>query len=147
MKTKLTRYPIAYSKILLTLPENGTPLQLMLESPAEANAERLRFYNFLKFLRRNPNEAAHFSGRHNLVMVRVEGSVISFNLRGGSGKTKLDEAFEQALAAANIPGAIELPVRMIPDQSDQITADDLRIPELDQPMSNPFDHLDEDKPK
>jgi hypothetical protein len=103
MKSKLARYPLAYTRILAGTPADGTPLEIMLSSPTAAATERLRFYNFLKFLRRNPGEAAHFGDRIDRIVIMVKDSTIRFQLRTEQQVTELDEGLEAALKHMNIP--------------------------------------------
>lgn len=80
---KLSRYPKAYSRILLALDPAGKELTFTLGSEPEAHQERLRFYNFLKFARRNPFEVPHLfrENRINRVRISVAGPAITFRLR------------------------------------------------------------------
>ena len=96
MSPKLNRYPAAYTRILLSLPADGSPIEFTLSSEAAAIEERLHYYNFLKFVRRNPDVAVTFGNRHNEVIIRVKGSTIRFQLRA----TAIAPSFEAGLNAA-----------------------------------------------
>lgn len=93
---KFAKYPEVYSKIVLAAPADGSTLDLTVSSNDAAMAERLRFYNFLKFVRRNRKICAHLheGNRCNLITVRVSGSTMSFSLRGKE-QHSLESAFEQ----------------------------------------------------
>lgn len=107
--SKLSRYPAAYSKILLSLPIDGTPIEIQLHSNDAALAERIRFYNYLKFLRRNPAEAIHFGNRHNDIVISVKENFIRFQLGLRPVNVELEAGFMEALAHMNLP-ASNLPV-------------------------------------
>lgn len=115
---KIHRYPETYSKILLALPEDGQPLEITLATPEGAVSERLRFYNFLKFLRRNRTEAAHFAGRENRVTIIVQGPVIRFQLRTTANEHELSRAFDDALEAAAMPSPKMPEVRIATETPD-----------------------------
>lgn len=112
IKNKLSNYPEAYARILLALPATGEALSFTLSSPDAAQAERQRFYNFIKFLRRNPDEAAHFAKREYRVQISRENNKLSFSLRV-LGKTTSELDFAQP---TNLEGAlcgIELPADIL----------------------------------
>lgn len=140
--SKLTRYPAVYSKILLTTPLDGTPLDIPVADETAAQRERLQFYNFLKFVRRNPRECAHLhaNGRATNISISLQGRVLRFAIRGGKAATSLEAGFQQAVQQSGISEeAIALPV--VADNSSSI-ADDLQIPGLDdEPAQNPLDLL------
>lgn len=101
MKSKLARYPIEYTQILLACPADGTPLDIPMSSPDLAARERMQFYNFLKFVRRNPGEAAHFGNRPNLIMLSIHDNILRFQLRTPQATTELGQGLKNALAALN----------------------------------------------
>lgn len=100
--SKLKRYPEAYQKILLMLPAEGTPITLNLPDHGTAIRERLNFYNFLKFLRRNPEAGAHFGDRPDRVMVLVTDNQITFQLRTTATYASLDKALEEVAKDLNM---------------------------------------------
>ena len=140
---KLSRYPAVYSRILLALNDDGSPLEITLSSPDKARQERLDFYNFIKFVRRNRKECAHLfaDNRANRVCIALQGSVLRFTLKGGKA-SDLEEAFAQAVGGHASMKHSEIPLDLIPEVSQQI-ADELSIPELDAPTEqvNPLDLL------
>jgi hypothetical protein len=144
-QSKLSRYPASYSKILLALPENGTPIDIPLSDELTAAKERLRFYNFLKFLRRNQNEAAHFGSRHNLVVMHVVGNVLRFSLRNTSVPSELEAGFEDAVKRMNLPSDFTLPVIAVPDKSAEQDLDAMLQDAADPGTepANPFDIIEE----
>lgn len=123
---KLSRYPAAYSKILLAIPAGGS-VEFKLKSAEAAQAERLKFYNFLKFLRRPCNRvaAAHFAGRENQVRIIVKENVLTFSLEAKGTVTDLDYALDAALQGGSIlnvdlPFAVAEPeVPDLPEASDE----------------------------
>lgn len=136
MNNKLARYPAVYSRILLNTPADGSPLEITLASEAAAARERLQFYNFLKFVRRNPHECAHLhaGNRANNLTISLQGCTLSFRLRGGKTATEL----EQGYIAATGEDASEIKLPLVPDDSRDM---DLHIPELNSPVPNPLDLL------
>lgn len=144
--SRLSKYPAVYSKIVLACPLDGTPLQITLDTEALAKYERLQFYNFLKFVRRNPRECAHLlaDNRANEISVSLQGRVLSFTIRGSRSRTSLDEGFDQAVSA--IPdfdpaAAIQVPILQ---ETSRAAVDELYIPGLDDPSApqiNPLDLL------
>lgn len=101
--SKLAKYPAAYTRILLALPADGSPLEFPLSSNESAKLERLRFYNFLKFLDRNPDCSAAFGNRHNEVRIAVKDSTIRFQLRVSHLSCELADSLDQALAHMTLP--------------------------------------------
>lgn len=141
--SKLTRYPAVYSKILLATPLDGSPLDIPVADEAAAQRERLQFYNFLKFVRRNPRECAHLhaSGRATNISISLQGRVLRFSIRGGSAVTSLEAGFQQAAQLSGI-NEEDLALPIVADNSSAV-ADDLQIPGLDdEPAQNPMDILD-----
>lgn len=101
-------YPDAYHRILLALPEDGKPLVVPFTSEGEAERERLRFYNFLKWCRRAKNmmAVAHLAGRYNTVSLARKGPELHFMLNTVMRFHDTESAIDKALAAAgldNIP--------------------------------------------
>lgn len=143
--TKIARYPETYSRILLSLPADGQPIEVTLSSEDVAQAERLRYYNFLKFLRRNRHEAAHFGGREHRVTIIVQGPVIRFQLRQSSSETELSRAFDESLEALGTPSAKMPEVRFVTETPD---AGDIPLPDEPSPPSvlDIFLNAQKDKP-
>lgn len=104
MQNSTPTYPQSYHKILLALPEDGTPLSVPFGSAAAAQAERLRYYNFLKWCRRPKNASAvvHLNGRYNQVTLRVVEDTIQFALNTFQRFTETNDAIDKALAAAGL---------------------------------------------
>lgn len=100
---KLSRYPAAYSKILLAIPA-GRSLEFKLQSAEAAQAERLKFYNFLKFLKRPCNRvaAAHFNGRERQVRIIVKENILTFSLEAKGIVTDLDYALDAAIQGGSV---------------------------------------------
>lgn len=101
--TKLAHYPAAYTRILLSLPADGSPLEFDLSSHEAAKQERLRFYNFLKFLSRNPDCSAPFGTRHEEVRISVKDKTMRFQLRTAHKNCELNDALEHALGGLTAP--------------------------------------------
>ena len=127
---ELSKYPDVYTKIVLTTPGDGTPLDIPVSSEEAAKQERLRFYNFLKFCRRNPRKCAHLhaDNRVNRISVSVQGSVLSFTIKGAN-ISDLEKGFNNVAGSTPLAsGPITLP--FVPDNSSQIETE-LHIPGLD----------------
>lgn len=136
MRSKLARYPVEYSQILAQCPADGTPLEVTLSSPEAASRERMQFYNFLKFLARNPGESAHFGNRADLIMVSVKDCTIRFQLRVHQQKTELSAGLAAAMQHLNLPPpgqAVTTLVSAPPLKEDEVPL----IPELDEPAQAP----------
>lgn len=138
---KLNKYPEVYSKLLLTLPADGTAIDIPFQTEEAAHDERLKFYNFLKFLRRNPREALHFGSRHNQVIVRRAGNVLSFVLRITAAET-LEAGLATAAAQLSVPIASvpEHQLTVVRDEGDSIELPDFPADEP-QEQINPLDLL------
>ena len=132
--SKIARYPAIYSRILLALPADGKEIVANLASHEAAVNERLRFYTFLKFLRRNPSEAAQFANRQHNVMISVNGSALSFRLRTAT-LSDLESALD-----ASIP-AIEGNVSMVPDFGHELDVAAMARQAGDAPPVNPLEVL------
>lgn len=106
-------YPREYHQILLSLNPDGTPLVLEMPSEYDAQQERLRYYNFLKWCRRPQNQvqAAHLQGRYNQVQIKVKGNQLIFLLRTAAAFAPVRSALQQALAAQGQA----LPMVQMPD--------------------------------
>lgn len=134
-ESKLSRYPAAYSKILLALPLDGTAISFTLSSAEAANTERLKFYNFLKFLRRNKVEAAHFGDRINRTRISLKGSSLEFALSvPRKAESDLDYALDAALKGGSVLD-VALPVDISEPDPLALPLDDRRTAEE---FSNPM---------
>lgn len=100
----LNRYPAWYFELLQALPLDGTPVVLPLTSNEEAIRERLLYYNFLKWCRRNPHECVQLGQRYNTVVLSVKGNALIMQLRASAASQSAHNAAASVLALLNRPG-------------------------------------------
>lgn len=105
-------YPPEYSIILQRLPKDGTPLELPMADNYSAMAERLKFYNFLRWCRRNPNKSGHLFPMYNRVVITVKDNIIGFIYRSNSGNNQLRSGLATALNAVLGEGTVSAPLPM-----------------------------------
>lgn len=98
-------YPEEYFQILLSLPEDGEPIVAEYPSAGEAEEERLRFYNFLKWCRRPKNlmAASHLQGRYNMVRLSRKEHELHFSLAGVLRFEKSSNVLRNAITAKGLP--------------------------------------------
>lgn len=97
-------YPRAYHQILLKLNEDGTPMVFPYNDAEKAQAERLRFYNFLKWCRRpkNMQSVTHLNGRYNQVEIKVTEGNLVFQLKTRHKHEPIADMLE-AMLGADLP--------------------------------------------
>lgn len=97
-------YPQSYFQILLVLKEDGTPFSVEYPSSADAEKERLHFYNFLKWCRRpkNLNAVAHLDGRYNQVQIKRREHELLFILHTPQRWIATDDLIMKQLRAQGI---------------------------------------------
>jgi hypothetical protein len=144
---KISRYPIEYRQLLMQLPADGTPLVVPFPESAQAGAERLKYYNFLKFLQRNPKEAEQFGNRPSMIMIRHVGNTLEFSLRTPAAKSAIRDALNAAGIHVPADDKPRDPIRAavlytVPDDSASFSLDAALAATQDQEgpaRENPFD--------
>lgn len=138
--SKLAKYPAVYSKILLSTPADGSPLSITLADERQAARERLQFYNFLKFVRRNPRECAHLhiGNRANLICISMQGNTLHFSLKGQRTVADLESAFTSAAKALNIPTR-DVPLPIVADESSEFDPANIRFDDTVSAPMNPME--------
>lgn len=109
MQNSTPTFPDEYHLILQQLSPDGTPLAITMASAADVQAERLKYYNFLKWCRRpaNRNSVVHLAGRYNQVTISCQDNRMIFRLKTPQALVAASP-LAQAFRAA-VPDAPALP--------------------------------------